>query len=237
METGQKNHVLKNILLLTIFPVHLWIFLSDFFSSTNISCFWLLVLLLLLSMVLNVNLWVSRKRFRKYKKLNVKEDGMKDLKALPKGFSARIQMEHQIKGLSDYNRLMVSLLNRLKQIETNAMPAQLVSIKKMRKMLVKGLEAGDEWHRFLVLFRSCELDFWTILKSRHPELKPSELRLVALFRLDLPQEEIAKLLHVSEEGVKKAVYRLRKKMAISPDIHFRQYLQEELFRTGISDPE
>lgn len=230
---------MKIILPITIFPDHLWIFLSGFFSSTNISFFWLLVLFLLLlsSLALNVSLWLNARKFQKYKEPTDAEAEIEDLKALPYGFPARVQMEQQVRDISSNNRLLVSLLERLRQIEAKATAAQLLQIKKMRKMLEQGLQAKEDWQRFLVLFRSCETDFWAALQARHPDLRPAELRMVALFRLDMPQEEIARLLHVSEDGVKKAVYRLRKKMELPPEINFRQYLNEELFRTGLPDPE
>ena len=56
-------------------------------------------------------------------------------------------------------------------------------------------------------------NFESDVKSRYPEVTSNDLRLMSLMRMNLSSKEIASLLNVSQEGVKKARYRLRKKMA------------------------
>ena len=50
------------------------------------------------------------------------------------------------------------------------------------------------------------------LKKSHPELTPYELRLCAYMRSNLSTKEIATILNILPESVKKAKQRLRKKL-------------------------
>ncbi|MGB5236435.1 MAG: LuxR C-terminal-related transcriptional regulator, partial [Flavobacteriaceae bacterium] len=50
-----------------------------------------------------------------------------------------------------------------------------------------------------------------------PEITKNELRLMALLKMNLSSKEIATILNISSEGIKKARYRLRKKLDISSE--------------------
>jgi DNA-binding CsgD family transcriptional regulator len=56
-----------------------------------------------------------------------------------------------------------------------------------------------------------------MVKDRYPEITSNELRLMALLKMNLSSKEIANILNITPEGIKKARYRLRKKMNISSD--------------------
>lgn len=58
------------------------------------------------------------------------------------------------------------------------------------------------------------------LKNRHPALTPHDLRLCTYLKSNLSTKEIALLLNITPDSVKKAKHRLRKKLRLTPDEHF-----------------
>ncbi len=54
------------------------------------------------------------------------------------------------------------------------------------------------------------------LKDRHPALTPYDLRLCTYLKSNLSTKEIATLLNITPDSVKKAKHRLRKKLLLKP---------------------
>lgn len=54
------------------------------------------------------------------------------------------------------------------------------------------------------------------LKSRFPNLTPYDLRLCTYLKSNLSTKEIATLLNITPDSVKKAKHRLRKKIKVNP---------------------
>jgi len=51
----------------------------------------------------------------------------------------------------------------------------------------------------------------------YPEVSNNDLRLMSLLKMNLSSKEIANILNISVEGVKKARYRLRKKLNLNTE--------------------
>lgn len=69
----------------------------------------------------------------------------------------------------------------------------------------------------LMELESTNSHFQTRLKSRFPHLTSYDLRLCTYLKANLSTKEIAILLNITPDSVKKAKHRLRKKMGLTPD--------------------
>ncbi|MEX0290513.1 MAG: tetratricopeptide repeat protein [Flavobacteriaceae bacterium] len=79
------------------------------------------------------------------------------------------------------------------------------------------LQDDNNWKNFARYFEEVHKDFNINVKKKYPEVTSSELRLLALLKMNLSSKEIASILNISQEGIKKARYRLRKKLEISKE--------------------
>lgn len=79
------------------------------------------------------------------------------------------------------------------------------------------LQDDNNWENFARSFEEVHKDFHSKVKAKYPELTSNELRLLALLKMNLSSKEIANILNVSPDGIKKARYRLRKKLGISTE--------------------
>jgi len=73
----------------------------------------------------------------------------------------------------------------------------------------------ESWEGFRERFNAVHKDFDVKVKETFPKVSPNELRLMALLKMNLTSKEIANILNISSEGIKKARYRLRKKLGLN----------------------
>ena len=73
------------------------------------------------------------------------------------------------------------------------------------------------WENFTRYFEAVHKDFEKDVVSKYPDISKNELRLMALIKMNLSSKEIANILNISSDGIKKARQRLRKKIGLSPE--------------------
>jgi DNA-binding CsgD family transcriptional regulator len=78
-------------------------------------------------------------------------------------------------------------------------------------------EVGHDKQRevFEKAFDEVHESFMNRLKSKYPVLTPTELRLCAFLKMNMPTKEIAPLMNISVRGVEICRYRVRKKLGIN----------------------
>lgn len=98
------------------------------------------------------------------------------------------------------------------------------SARKISRQIRMDIESEEEWELFLASFREVHRDFIEHLQEMYPDMTKSELRLSCLMKMNLSTKELAALLNITTDGVKKARYRLRKKMHLGSDVDIQDYL-------------
>lgn len=86
------------------------------------------------------------------------------------------------------------------------------------------LQDDNNWKNFSKYFEEVHKDFNNNVKSKYPEVTSNELRLMALLKMNLTSKEIANILNISQEGIKKARYRLRKKLDITSEDSLQDFV-------------
>ncbi len=103
-------------------------------------------------------------------------------------------------------------------------PQAVMELKKMIKSLSEDDNMDKEWEKFAKHFDKVHSDFVVSLKEKHPTITGNELKLCAYLRMNLSTKEIAQLMNISIRGVEISRYRLRKKLQLSTEINFFDYL-------------
>ncbi|WGD34046.1 tetratricopeptide repeat protein [Olleya sp. YS] len=76
------------------------------------------------------------------------------------------------------------------------------------------LQDDNNWENFSRYFEEVHKDFNSKAQQQFPNITTNDLRLMALLKMNLSSKEIANILNISSDGIKKARQRLRKKMGI-----------------------
>jgi hypothetical protein len=113
------------------------------------------------------------------------------------------------------------LLAVSKQLESKLDKTDLLSIFKL---VESTLSEKGEWSEFKSKFEELNPYFLTNLKENHPDLSKSDIRLLTLIKIGYSQKEIANILSIAPDSVKKAKSRVRKKLNISETIRLNGYL-------------
>jgi len=98
------------------------------------------------------------------------------------------------------------------------------SVREVLNQLRIERSIDGNWEEFTRQFQDVNPDFYQRLSERAPEMTKSELRLAALLRMNLSSKEIASVLNISHEGVKKARHRFRKKLELETEENLEQFI-------------
>jgi len=92
------------------------------------------------------------------------------------------------------------------------------------KLVESSLSTEAEWDEFKVRFDLLQPDFYNQLLRAHPTLSKSEVRLLILIHIGYSQKEIADILHIAPDSVKKGRNRARKKLKIPSEVRLEDFL-------------
>lgn len=92
------------------------------------------------------------------------------------------------------------------------------------KLIENSLSTDSDWNNFKENFEKEYPNFINDLLERHPDLTKSEIRLLTLIRIGYSQKEIADILNIAPDSVKKARSRVRKKLELEEEEGLNSYL-------------
>jgi DNA-directed RNA polymerase specialized sigma24 family protein len=144
--------------------------------------------------------------------------------------------------LMDYTQLMIARNAELAALpeqreipEETASPPQETDtalsperVEALNRLTASRIVTDEDWDEFKQLYTRVYPRFMLRMKELFPAITQAELRLAALITLQLSSKEIAAMLGISTESVKKARQRLRKKMELTTE----QDLDETLTKIG-----
>jgi ligand-binding sensor domain-containing protein len=123
------------------------------------------------------------------------------------------------------NRLLDELKKKLKEAIRHPASSNLRDFKNLLQLVNYSFSPDKEWTEFYVNFNRVHEGFLNTLKSRFPELTNHDLRLCALYKISIPTRDIAEVMGISQNSVKMARYRLRKKLGLAPEEDITEFLK------------
>jgi DNA-binding CsgD family transcriptional regulator len=112
----------------------------------------------------------------------------------------------------------------LKEIE-NVLPDDKKSlVNELQINIKKCLFVEKKWKNFHSYFEESQFRYHKTLLLRYNDLKPNDLKICSLLRLNLSIKESADILGISHDSLKASRYRLRKKLGLKPRESILNYL-------------
>ncbi|WP_170113555.1 hypothetical protein ABZR88_19985 [Mucilaginibacter yixingensis] len=96
--------------------------------------------------------------------------------------------------------------------------------ENLEKLLQARIMTDETWDEFKKLFSKVHGGFFTRLRKSYPNLTDTDTRLLSLLKLGLNNREMANMLGVTIEGVKKSKQRMRKKMELPAEAELEQVI-------------
>ena len=117
--------------------------------------------------------------------------------------------------LAHKNEVLLDLKSQLKELKSESSNSR--SYQNVINTINLDINNDSNWEQFRNYFEDVHKGFNSKVMRNYPEVSNNDLRLMSLLKMNLSTKEIANILNISAEGVKKARYRLRKKLHLSSE--------------------
>lgn len=124
------------------------------------------------------------------------------------------------------NELINQVAKQLMGLKENMKPELRPSVQRIIFELQSEVD-NEVWNEFEYRFQQVHQDFYTKLRSSHPDLTPSEERLCAFLKLNMSSKEIASITHQNVKSIEVSRARIRKKFNLTnTDANLVTYLSD-----------
>ncbi|MEZ4686620.1 MAG: tetratricopeptide repeat protein [Bacteroidia bacterium] len=135
------------------------------------------------------------------------------------------RMKNYMQRVLEKNSLVEKLEGQLAAIEVKDNEAEARRTARLTELRQMKILTEEDWRTFRQHFESVYRGFLDRLTDQYPELTKGERRMFVLIKLNLSTSEIADILGISLDSVKKARYRLRKKLQLPDDQPLNDFIQ------------
>ncbi|SOE20305.1 Tetratricopeptide repeat-containing protein [Spirosomataceae bacterium TFI 002] len=183
-------------------------------NAINTWRIWALVAGLVALLSLAFSLYQKRKKdkqlYEKEKALEAerREKAEMELDSKKKELSAKVLQ------LARKNEFLGTLESQVAELKTNVDGSINKASNRISKMIKRDIDSDKQWEQFSQEFSSIHHGFLNRLAEKYGTFTKSEVRLISLLKMNMNSKEIADIMGISDDGVKKARYRLRKKMNV-----------------------
>ncbi|GAA0884789.1 hypothetical protein GCM10009120_33870 [Sphingobacterium siyangense subsp. cladoniae] len=122
------------------------------------------------------------------------------------------------------NQFLEELRDELKGMVKDERRDQKRQMQKLVLQINENITQGIHWKEFMGTFEKVHHSFFEKLIQRFPDLTAADMRLIALLKINLNNIEIAVLLGISQDSLRVARHRLRKKLRLEQGEDLTGYL-------------
>lgn len=144
----------------------------------------------------------------------------------------RDELEQRKQNLLEYTRqlterseLAESLKTQLDALLEKNEVKESLRYKAIVKLSNAVILTDEDWINFKKQFENVYEGFFVKLRDTYPDLSTGDIRLAALLKLRLSQDEISRMMGISVDGVKKAGSRLKKKLNLEEGVSLKDWVE------------
>jgi YesN/AraC family two-component response regulator len=135
------------------------------------------------------------------------------------------ELNHAIIRLTHDSQFRMNILHKIAQLKKECptgIENKIVGLENQ----IKTEYSATNWDEFDILFRKVHGNFMANLHQKHSHLSPNERKLCVYLKLNMSSKDISSITFQSTEALKKARFRLRKKMNLPSHEDLSTYLQQ-----------
>jgi tetratricopeptide (TPR) repeat protein len=122
------------------------------------------------------------------------------------------------------NALIESFKKQIDQLKNKN--ADDVVVKHLEELMLAHIMTDDSWAEFKRIFLKVYPNFFFEIKKTFLHLSETDIRLLTLIKLQCNNKEMANMLGITIEGIKKAKQRLRKKMKLDEQVTIEEAISQ-----------
>lgn len=200
---------------------------------TAFKAYFLAVVLLLVSIlaVLLINrqrLKIKRQREAHEIEQQLSQNQIERARLEKENLEANLKLNHEkLNHITDLFKEKSKLMDKMQEQldKAKAESAEEKDVKTLLTSIEEYINPNEYWEEFITSFNLVNKNFFDQLLVKYPELTKNELRLCALVKCNLSNKEIANILNISPDSVKKSRNRLRKRLQLEADDSLTKYIQ------------
>jgi hypothetical protein len=186
-----------------------------------------LIILLLISLAASI---ISRQRLKIRNEQKLNEQNQSLYEAQKSAIGAELELKskeltsntlHVIQSNQFLDELRVELLQMVKDEKRD----QKKQMQHIVQKITQNINHDNHWKEFSSMFEQIHQTFFDNLKKYGEDLTANDLRLVALIKMNLSSKDMALLFGISQDSLRVARYRLRKKLNIAQGENLSTFIQ------------
>jgi DNA-binding CsgD family transcriptional regulator len=126
--------------------------------------------------------------------------------------------------LARKNEFLGTIENEVSFLKSNVDSSVEKASNRIKRLITHDIADEKQWEQFSSEFSGVHQGFIDKLVAQYGEFSKSEVRLISLLKMNLTSKDIADTLNISDEGIKKARYRLRKKLNLDSESDLQSFL-------------
>lgn len=125
------------------------------------------------------------------------------------------ELEMLVETIKNKNEMLETIRSiMLEEIKQNC-NAPVETFHRIVKTIQSHMTADQNWELLERQIHELSADFREKMLNKHPHLTANDFKLLTYLKLKLPQREIAALMNITEDSVRKQKYRFRKKLNLN----------------------
>ncbi|WP_198139813.1 tetratricopeptide repeat protein [Pedobacter sp. BAL39] len=123
------------------------------------------------------------------------------------------------------NQLLESLKSQLEEMAKDDKRDQKKQFRQVIQQINQNFNNDNYWTEFRQLFEQIHHSFFDNLNRQFPGLTATDLRLISLLKMNMDSNDMAAMLAISQDSLRIARYRLRKKLNLDQGENLVSFLQ------------
>lgn len=133
------------------------------------------------------------------------------------------------------DRILIDITDQLNEVANAYTGVEKKKISSIARSIAGSVNDEQSWEGFRIHFEQVHPRFFELIQKRHPNMSQDDLKLCAFLKIQLSNQQIADLLHISQESARTQKYRLKKKMQLPKETSIQSYINETMIAGEISN--
>jgi len=124
-----------------------------------------------------------------------------------------------------HNQFLENMRNKLVEMVNEDKRDQKKQLQELVKQISQNINHDQQWKNFTGIFEQLHQSFFDNLKTHCEDLTVNDIRLIALLKMNMSAKDMAAIFGISQDSLRVARYRLRKKLNIKEGENLTSFIQ------------
>jgi tetratricopeptide (TPR) repeat protein len=220
-----REQIINNSRIIDSYKAYITVYLESLEKELTIAAqakkqFLIVIIFVSVIFLLMLRLLLALLQRRRRMFLQIEKDKLIKRLQEDKIESQKRELTSSVLLLSRKNELLEQIDEHVKSL-----PQNNYDVKSIKQIVKGNLTVEEVWGTFMLHFDKVHPDFFDKLKAHTPTLTENNLRFCAYLLIGMSAKQIAQVLNMSPDNVRKSSYRLKKKLSLGEQESLYDFLR------------